>query len=197
MNSRWTLLALLFSVAVNIAVVSTLFFFWQQNGERRMDIQVLHNDPHVEHDVVWFEAPHVPPKIADEIDSLRRHYHERLVVIRSAIHTDRQTIINQLLKEPVNRDSINVIVETLTNKQIDAERLTINHLLDIKPLLSREDWTFFIQDLEPRHTIHTKIIQITKGDSTILIDKNEIREIQIFQHNKEDKDRIIKYKQKN
>ena len=181
MNSKWTLLALLFSVAVNIAVAGTLFFFWRQHGERRMLIQSFQGTSS-DHQVIRFE---VPPHIANEIDSLRQRYHERLTAIRNAIHSDRKSIINQLLKEPVNRDSINVMVETLTNKQIDAEHLTIEHLLEIKPLLPPEEWKFFIQDLEPRRTIHTRIIRVKEGDSTnILIDKEEREDIEIFQRQK-------------
>ena len=194
MNTKWTLFALLFSVAVNIAVIGTLLYFWK-NEKQRMDVGMIHGNSHPERDIVWFNAPHVPPKVAREIDSLRRDYHEQVVVIRSSIESDRKAIITQLMCDPVNRDTLDIIIQKLADKQIKAERLTIDHLLMIKPLLPHEDWKYFIQDLRPRHKIQTKIIKLKDGDSTsILIDEEEIDEFQIFEHQKK---KIIEYEHKN
>lgn len=199
MNSKWTLIALLFSVTVNIAVVGTLIYFWQHNNEQRhVNVKVLRTDDNSQQDVVWFGQPPAPPPVAKEIDSLRREYHEDLVVMRQAIDADRQQIIMQLMHDPVNRDTVEVILNNLTKKQMDAERLTIDHLLDIKPLLPTDDWKFFIQDLRPRHTIRTKVIKLREGDSTsILVDDKEIQEFKIFKHEKNEEKRIeLKHKKK-
>jgi nitrogen fixation-related uncharacterized protein len=196
MNSKWTIIALLFSVAVNIAVVGTLVYFWQHN-DRQVNVKVLHPE-NKEHDILWFHKPPAPP-LANGIDSLRREYHKELVIIRKDIDAERQEIITQLMGDPVNRDTVEVIIKSLTEKQMDAERLTINHLLEIKPLLPQDEWKFFIQDLKPRHRIQTKIIKMKDGDSTsILVDGvEEIEEIQIFKHEFKTGDKVIELEQKN
>ena len=188
MNSKYTLVALLFSVAVNIAVVGTLVYFWRQNDNENIEVQVLKGDAKNEKKIIWFGAPPLPPKVSKEIDSLRRDYHERLVRIRSDIDSNRQAIIAELLQESINRDSLDIIIENLSTKQIDAERLTIEHLLEIKPLLPHDEWKFFIRDLGPRRQIRTKIIELNDGDSTsILVNEEEIRIL-----NQEEK--ILKFK---
>ena len=197
MQARWTLFALLFSVAVNIAVVGTLVFFWGRN-ERRMDVEVLHREPPPMHDILWFDTPHVPPHVAQEIDSLRREYHQQLVLVRTSIDSDRKAIVTQLMSDHVNRDSLDIFIKTLSDKQIQAERLTIDHLLMIKPLLPKKEWQFFINELQPRRTIQTKIIKLKDGDSTsILFNDEEIDEFKLFEQESAEKNQIYKFKHKN
>jgi hypothetical protein len=194
MNARWILLALLFSVAVNIAVVGTLVYFWQAN-EYGSD-QVFHGKLPLDRDVIWHGAPHVPAKVTGKIDSLRRDYHEQLVLIRASIDSEREAIIAHLMSNQVNRDSLETIITALSAKQIEAERLTIDHLLTIKPLLPPEDWQFFIQDLRP-HRMKTKIIKIKKGDSTsILYNEKEMND-KIFEIETDEKTQIIELKDNN
>ncbi|MBN1479624.1 periplasmic heavy metal sensor [candidate division KSB1 bacterium] len=194
MNSKWIVLALLFSVAVNIAVVGTLVYFWPRNEERRI---VFRNRPPKQHEIVWFRTPHVPPKVAQDIDSLRRDYHEQLVTVRMAIDADREAIIAHLMQNKVDRDSLEKILQSLTHKQITAERLTIDHLLEIKPLLPQEEWTFFIRDLKPRQTIRTKILKLNSGDSTSILMQEEIEDIQIFDQKTKNHKSLIKRKIQN
>ncbi len=192
MNSKWTIMALLFSVTINIAVVGTLVYFWKHNDERRVDVEFFHTNDKDDPKIVWFGRPPAPPPTGSEIDSLRRHYHEQLVDLRQRIDADRQDIIAQLMIEPVNRDTVEFLLKGLTDKQMDAERLTIDHLLQIKPLLPHDEWTFFIQDLRPRHTIRTKVIKLKDGDSTsILIDEKEFKELEIQDG------KVIQFKHKN
>lgn len=194
MNSKWILFALLFSVAVNIAVVGTLIYFWPRNEERHM---IVRQAPPQKPEIIWFGTPHVPPHVAQEIDSLRRDYHKNLVRIRAAMDADRKTLITQLIQDPVDRDSLDLIIDSLAQKQIKAERLTVDHLLDIKPLLPHEEWTFFMRDLEPQKTIRTKIIKLNGGDSTSILMQEEIEVIERLEQKAKNINKQIPRKTKN
>lgn len=186
--NRWTLFALLFSVAVNIAVVGTLLYFWQTNGGRGDEAR--QPEPSRQRDLLWLSAPQVPAKAARKIDSLRRDYHDQLFILRASIDSEREAIIAHLMGNQVNRDSLEAIISELTAKQIAAERLTIDHLLMIKPLLPPEEWRLFIRDLRPHR--QRRIIKIHEGDSTkILYDEQEIDE-NIFQFETDDVSRLKK-----
>ncbi|MBN1560252.1 periplasmic heavy metal sensor [candidate division KSB1 bacterium] len=193
MNARWTLLALLFSVAVNIAVVGTLVYFWRTN-EHQSD-QAFHGKTPLNREIMLHGAPHVPANVKGKIDSLRRDYHEQLVLIRASIDAEREAIIAHLMSNQVDRDSLEMNIAALTAKQIAAERLTIDHLLTIKPLLPPEDWRFFIQDLRP-HRIATKIIKIKKGDSTSILYEEEEMTEKILEIETNDKTQTIELKEK-
>lgn len=183
MQNKWMIFALLFSVTVNIAVVGTLFYFWQNRDKSFVDVSVNEN-PQLKKQDIFLTTECLSPSEAKEIDSLRNDYFDNLVILRKSIDDDRRHIVRLLQNEPPDRDSLNTIIIQLSEKQINAERLTINHLLEIKPLLSRDNWLHFVRDLEPKQIIRTKVIKLDGNNKTQIITEEEtdIEEIRVFKH---------------
>lgn len=188
MTKKWVILALVFSATVNIAVLGTLIYFWKQNKTKEVDITMMHR-PDPRPDFMLFHDLSLPSNVTSQIDSLQKEYHTKLQRVRKSIDSDRQAIVNVLLIEPPDRDSLDHIIKGLTEKQINAERLTIDHLLQIRPLLPHDRWHHLVRDLEPRRIIRTKMIKLKEQNGKeIIIDKEEdIQEIHLYKPGLKDK----------
>lgn len=181
MTSKWLVAALLFSVAVNVAVMGTLVYFRQTEKQPTHFSLRRESLPH-NPDFLWFEGSQINPDLVREMDSLRQQYGEQLKNVHRTIDQKRSAIVLQLQQEPINRDSLNKLISRLTEDQVRAERLTVDHLLAIKPFLPKDEWQMIIRELEsPPRMIKT--ITIEKDSALTHFRKNqEIKEIKIFKH---------------
>ena len=186
MNSKWILFALLFSVAVNIAVVATLFYFQQQDTSKRMQVNIERFDELSDHNVLWFHSSELPSYTSAKIDSLRMLYHQELEHLENKINRSRENIVEILLAEPIDRARLEEAINHLAQGQSEVERLTINHLITLKPLMPQEEWRPFLNDLKPHRTIRTKIIKIGDDTSSRFLDETVMHIL-----NMEDKDLLI------
>ena len=184
-------MALLFSVAVNIAVAGTMIFFWRHKQPAPMELNIERVRQLDDSDLVWFHRPDIPAPVSDVIDSLRQRYHIELQALENKVDAGRQEIVRILLKTPVDEALLDNSIARLADSQQKAEQLTINHLLAIKPLLPENEWRLFLNDLEPQHKIRTKIIKLNNDSSQFFIDETEMH---IFNDN-ENKKIIIEHKQ--
>lgn len=178
MTSKWHTVALLFSVTVNIAVVGTMIYFWQHNKPNRLE--VLHYDRPPEEHLRLFPDSNMPPPIVQKIDSMRSNYQGQLEKIQNDIAQQRHAVVLMLQQEPVDRDSLDHLILKVAENQVQAERLTVDHLLSIKPLVSDDRWQFFIRDMEKPPRI-IKRIQINHNNARMGRLKKEIEEIHIFE----------------
>ncbi len=175
--NKWLISVFVFSVAVNIAVMGTLVFFWHESPKKRADQLLAPPPPPLAgpegREFLWMEKrrPDEPEKVFEE----RIKYHHQMEKVRRQINGLRKEIIVLLLVDPPPSDSLQDVVEKLAKKQVEAEQLTINHLLEIRPLLPREKWVKVVRDLrrQKRVMIRRKINRNGKKE------KNEM-EIQIM-----------------
>jgi hypothetical protein len=181
MTSKWHIIALLFSVTVNVAVVGTMIYFWQHSKPNRLEIMRYDRAP--QEPMMWFHDSTMPPPVAHKIDSMRSNYREQLAKIQTEIAQQRHCVVLMLQQEPVDRDSLDKMIKDVAENQVRAERLTIDHLLSIKPLVPAERWQFFIRDIEKSPRI-VKRIQINRDDARRCLIKEEIEEIHIFEPDK-------------
>jgi len=181
MTSKWHIVALLFSVTVNVAVVGTMIYFWQHNKPNRLEI--LRYDRAPQEHLMWFHDSTMPPPVAHKIDSMRSNYQEQLEKIQNDIAQQRHAVVLMLQQEPADRDSLDEMILKVAENQVLAERLTIDHLLSIKPLVPAERWQFFIRDMEKTPRI-LKRIQINHDNARRGLIKEEIQEIHIFEPDK-------------
>ncbi len=161
MNAKWLTAALLFSVAVNIAAVGTLIYL--RAVDRPQRVVELRRFGRGE----WDEPPpflgrSLPAPSARQVDSLRQQYHRRLAEIRDRIEAERRAILLRLEEEPFDSRSVEEPLHRMNLEQLRAERLTVDHLAALKPLLPEEDWRRLLRRLEapPR--------RIILHDSTVL-----------------------------
>jgi hypothetical protein len=183
MTSKWMTAALLFSVAVNAAVVGTLVYFWR-GGKPPMHLAVMREFPPQKGDLLKLREPHFDPQALREMDFLKRQYGVQLESLQSDIMASRRDIMEQLQKDFINRDSLDILIAHLADEQIHAERLTIDHLIAIRPHLPPDEWRNILRDMEsPPRMIKTITIE---NDSTLdgIINRQKIKEIHIFNSDK-------------
>jgi hypothetical protein len=183
MTSKWMVAALLFSVAVNVAVVGTLAYY-RHIDQQPMHLKLRHGVLPPNPDFFRFQDMQTDPVVAREMDSLQQQYGEQLKNLHRIIDQRRNAIVLQLQQEPVNRDTLDKLITHLSEDQVRAERLTVDHLLVIKPFLPKEKWQMIIRELEePPRMIKTITID---NDSTPdgRLNRKEIKKVLIFNPDK-------------
>jgi len=153
--NKWLVSLFVFSVAVNIAVMGTLVYFWHESRPERADQIIAPPPPPLpdreERRFLWMgkRRPGEPEKVF----KARIKYRDQMEKVRRQIDGFRKEIIVLLLSDPPPTDSLHVIVEKLAKKQVEAEQLTIGHLLDIRPLLPRKKWVKVVRDLRKNRRV--------------------------------------------
>jgi len=169
---------LVFSVAVNIAVVGTLIYFWKKNTLPAEDIIWLtKNEPGMNKSIVVFKSEDTVSTSADldSISEKRMVWADTMQCLSRDIETDRQTIIHLMLTKPPQRDSINFYIHSIGAKQIKAESLTVAHLLSIRELMPERDWEELVKSLgrQRRVMVHKEIKADNQNSTTIEIEEME------------------------
>jgi hypothetical protein len=186
--NKWISFVLGFSVAVNLTVLGTVIFLWKNPPARDLKQAerpvLLHRPDEMQDDRLIFinKMPGEPEKVYHK----RVDYQRNLERVQEDIDGEREKIVVLLLQEPPNEKTIHVVVEDLADKQIEAEVLTIDHLLDIKPMLPPKKWTDIVHRLHAGHEEIVNVeheIQIKEFNWTSEDDSGEIkRKIVIQKH---------------
>ncbi|HOH08285.1 MAG TPA: periplasmic heavy metal sensor [bacterium] len=153
--NKWLVALLVFSLAVNLAVVGTLIYFTQR--------------PEMAHrgaggPVAPPGAPQgMPPRPGDEgvwpggrtepnpkMEKLRLAYHEQLQPLHGSMLQLQQDLIRLIEKKPAPADSIELILQRMTGLRGEMEKLTVQHLLAIRPYLEEEEWRHLTRMLQNR-----------------------------------------------
>ncbi len=140
---NWVLIILLFSVTVNLAVVGTLVYFWKKTDKKTDDLIWISGDPKsVDGNkfIIVKKDSFVTTNNMDKINAKRLDWGNKMSVLNRSIDKDRKDIIRYLLVDPPQRDSINIVIHRLGDKQIRAESLTVDHMIGIRKLLPRQEW---------------------------------------------------------
>ncbi|MBN2412248.1 hypothetical protein JXQ31_11195 [candidate division KSB1 bacterium] len=140
---NWVLIVLLFSVTVNLAVVGTLVYFWKKTDQKADNlIWISEDSKSVDGKKFIFvkKDSFVATENMDKINAKRLDWGNKMSVLNRSIDKDRKDIIRYLLVDPPQRDSINVVIHRLGDKQIKAESLTVDHLIGIRELLPPQEW---------------------------------------------------------
>ncbi|HPG38101.1 MAG TPA: hypothetical protein PLP19_06140 [bacterium] len=174
---KWTLMILLFSVAVNISVIGTLIYFWKKNALPTDDIMwMTKKEPGMNKSIVVFKSEDIKTMSAD-LDSItekRMVWADTMHCLCQDIESDRQAIIHLMLNKPPQRDSINFYIHSIGAKQIKAESLTVDHLIGIRELMPERDWEELVKSLgSPRRVMVHREFKVDDQKATTI----EIKEM--------------------
>jgi Spy/CpxP family protein refolding chaperone len=144
MKNRWIMIALVFSVAVNVAVIGTLIYYWSHQ----------HKDE--------FTPPNFrdmqPPKFDFGLDQEQREqmhlamqeHRQCIKEIIDSLRIHRHAIMELLLSGEQDQTVIDKAIEKTVPYQIELERATVRHLLAMRPILGNEQWQRLVQAIEFR-----------------------------------------------
>ena len=171
---KWVLSVLLFSVAVNVSVLATLVYYWKKNSNPKttmlwhtVDVDTVGADK-----IMVFN--HISPDDSNRIVHFKHQWSDQIDNISGKIDTDRQRIIRLMLKEPPDRDSIAVVIDSMVVKQVRAEQYTVDHLLEIRDLMPRERWQELVKSLDApsKIIIHKKLSSSDDRNHKAIIEVN-------------------------
>ncbi len=147
---NWVLIILLFSVTVNLAVVGTLIYFWKKSDHKNKDLIWISEDSKSGDGnkfIIVKKDSFVTTKNMDQINAKRFEWGNKMSFLNQSIDKDRKDIVRLLLINPTQKDSINVVIHRLGDKQIKAESLTVDHLISIRKLLPPQEWEALVNSV--------------------------------------------------
>ena len=145
--NRWKLFILVFSVAVNVAVLGTLIYFWTRPN-RPVEARDLSQREKYNSKLLLGDNPLLSPEQKQELKQLRKRYHGELRGRRQYIAQQRADLVRYLLNDPPMLDSIYITLDSVAEKQKQLEKITIQHLLSMRKHIDKEQWETMIQTFE-------------------------------------------------
>jgi len=142
--NKWIIALLIFSLAVNVAVVGTLVYYWTQTKGAQT---ARFSPPPLPERPRFKRGPNLSPEQRQKIRQLRQEYFATVREIRRTIGTYHEELMDMLASDSFSRDSLQVVVEKIARKQMELEQLTVAHLLDLRKNMDREQWQQFVKRL--------------------------------------------------
>jgi hypothetical protein len=151
--NKWLVVLLVFSLAVNIAAVGTLVYFAQREGPPRMGPGgPMNRPPHFEGDepIPGGRGPGMPGEMHPEVKKLAKSYQDDLRPLSRELQMTRQHLMRLMDKKPALPDSIDIMLFRMNKLQGEMEKLTVQHLVAIRPFLEEEQWRNLTRMLQDR-----------------------------------------------
>ncbi len=140
---KWTLAVLLFSLAINISVLGTLFYLWKM---KKM--------PPPEPPFPMHEGPggpqgaemKFPPEESNFLRDARKEHFSKIEPLFAQINVEREKLFQELLGDEPDMDSIKVSVEAIEHIKAKIEFLTVTHFLGLKEKMPDDFWKPVIEN---------------------------------------------------
>lgn len=177
--NKWIGFVLGFSLAVNVTVLGTVIFLWKNPALTHRQVTdistpLLTNDEFGDNQVILVQRK---PGEPENVYFKRVEYQRGLDSVQHEIKSNREQIVVMLLQEPPDKETIHVVVEELADNQVEAEILTIDHLLDIRPLLPKQQWQHLVKQLGHGQNQHINVEHEIKVQEFNWVPENESGQI--------------------
>lgn len=147
MRKRWTVLALVFSVMVNVAAIGTIGYHWWR--ARGVNYPPLRPPPKLM--LRRLRRPlSLTPAQMEELETEKTDFNEEIRGIREDLFESRARLM-QLLRSP-NPDSMAVeeVLQDIASSQVTLERKVIHSILGMRRVLSPEQREKLLRMIERR-----------------------------------------------
>jgi len=144
MKNRWMIIALAFSLAVNVAVIGTLIFFWS-----RPTMQEPGPPDFGEIKRPGFELG-LDKALREQMHPAMLEHRQRIQEIGDSLRIHKRALIELLLAGEENQADIDKAIAETMPLQIALERETIRHLLALRKILGPEQWQHLVRAIENR-----------------------------------------------
>ncbi len=148
MRQKWLLYALLFSVAINVAAVGTLVYYWVGPHGRTLV------GPPKPHPGGLEEALGLSPSQKTTLDSLRARYFRQLRPLRQQLRQERRLLSELMDKETVDSLALRAHVQKIAELQAQMELLTVKHIREVSRVMTPEQREKFHKLLRERMWRH-------------------------------------------
>ncbi len=146
MKNKLLILGLIFSVTVNIAVLSTIAYHrWGGcRGEGHSRIIKQHQESFLSRKLNLSQPQ------TEQMESFKESLANNMKKINTPLYEKRIQLINLLIEPKPDREKINLKLNEIASLQADLQRLTIDYLLKQKALFSPEQQEKFGSLIEER-----------------------------------------------
>ncbi len=148
MRQKWLLYALLFSVAINIAAVGTLVYYWVGPHGRSAAW------PPKSHRGGFEETLGLSSSQKVALDSLRARYFRELRPLRRQLHKERRRLSELMEKDTVDSLALKTEARRIAELQAQMELLTMKHIREMANVMTPEQKEKFHKLLRERMWRH-------------------------------------------
>jgi Spy/CpxP family protein refolding chaperone len=143
--TNWKNLLLLFSITVNLAAVASLFYFWGRFDHMRRLPAVLQRPDRGAPSAgpLWRRLELQEPQ-RQALQKFRAPYNEQIRQQRQRIEESRRRLMEILQTQPGAQDSIKYLLARVAEDQAVMEKMTVEHLLALRPLLDERQWRIML-----------------------------------------------------
>ncbi|HID93110.1 MAG TPA: periplasmic heavy metal sensor [bacterium (Candidatus Stahlbacteria)] len=146
MRRKPLILALVLSVAINVAVLATAGYHWRG---RRAEEQHHRAGGHSPTSFLHRELALSESQVR-QMESLGRPLEQKIDRIKEELREKRAQLVDLLMEPQPNREEINVKVSEIESLQTGIQKLIIDHLLQQKEILTPEQQKKFFSIISER-----------------------------------------------
>ncbi len=137
MSRKLLIIILLISVAINLAAVFTIGFYWQEVRSHKRDIQ----PPWIERIQDWHESPlrrelNLTEEQLEALNKNQQEMRQKMLPYRQELFTKRKELM-ELLKEPeLNKERADSLFREVVSLQMELEAHIFDHLWHVRSMLT-------------------------------------------------------------
>lgn len=132
MKSKWLLLALLLSLAINLAALFTIVFHWfKQPPPFRAEFGI--------------EEPMNPrlrptPEQLERIKECRMHFHQSIEPLQRQIQAERKKIVQLLMQPEIDTVQVITLQDSISNLHQQIQRKVVLHMIEQRQFLDENQY---------------------------------------------------------
>lgn len=141
MNKKSVLLILVCSLALNIGFAGTYAFNMISHSNKVIQTNcsfILAGTP-------LYANLGLRQTQIDRIEPVIRDFHEKTAVLREQIMTHRRQLVDEMAKDTIDHESLNVIHNEISAGQSKLQQLVMQHILDMKQAMDPDQRARFFE----------------------------------------------------
>lgn len=139
MDKKVLVVILIISVAVNLATVFTLgYFWWTRHGIARQDVFVRPNRMHELHQTRMAKELNLSDKQIAEMKEVNEEMRLTMQSLREELFKKRQALMSLLRDEDMNRAKADALIEQIARLQAEHDAQIFDRILSMKKILTPE-----------------------------------------------------------
>jgi Spy/CpxP family protein refolding chaperone len=139
MDKKILVVVLVISVAINLATVFTLgYFWWTRHGVARQDVFIRPNMMHELHQTRMARELNLSDRQIEEMKKVNEEMRLTMQPLREALFKKRQALMSLLRDEDMERAKADVLIEQIARLQAEHDARIFDRILSMKKILTSE-----------------------------------------------------------
>jgi Spy/CpxP family protein refolding chaperone len=139
MDKKILVVVLVISVAINLATVFTLgYFWWTRHGVARQDVFIRPNMMHELHQTRMARELNLSDRQIEEMKKVNEEMRLAMQPLREALFKKRQALMSLLRDEDMERAKADVLIEQIARLQAEHDAQIFDRILLMKRILTPE-----------------------------------------------------------